>query len=103
MLKKRPLKVPAQPSSGVLGVAAAEVQSQRENATPWAINHRTGSGLLPLRPWLSRPAAPAGSGAAHAPVQRLQVELLGCLGGNKFHGRTLYRLRNRFAVAEVIL
>jgi hypothetical protein len=37
----------------VSGVAAAEVQSQRENATPWAINHRTGSGLLPLRPWLS--------------------------------------------------
>ena len=37
------------------------------------------------------------------PMQRLQVELLGCLGGNKFHRRTLYRLRNRFAVAEVIL
>jgi hypothetical protein len=35
------------------------------------------------------------------PMQRLQVELLGCLGGNKFHRRTLYRLRNRFAVAEV--
>jgi hypothetical protein len=36
-------------------------------------------------------------------MQRLQGELLGCLGGNKFHRRTLYRLRDRLAVAEVIL
>jgi hypothetical protein len=37
------------------------------------------------------------------PVQRLQVELLGCLGGDEFHRRALYRLGDRFAVAEIVL
>jgi hypothetical protein len=36
-------------------------------------------------------------------VQRLQVELLRRLRGNEFHRRALYRLGDRFAVAEVIL
>jgi hypothetical protein len=36
-------------------------------------------------------------------MQRLQVELVGCLGGDEFHHRPLYSLRDRFAVAEVIL
>src|SRR5262249_25349537 len=39
---------------------------------------------------------------AHA-VQRLQVELLGGLGRDELHGRTLHRLGNRLGVAEVIL
>ena len=37
------------------------------------------------------------------PVQRLQVELLGRLGGNEFHRRTLDRFGDGFGILEVIL
>jgi hypothetical protein len=36
-------------------------------------------------------------------VQGLQVELLGSLGGNEFHGRALHRLGNRLGITEVVL
>ena len=55
-----------------------------------------------MSPPCTRTVRRRAAGAPH-PMQRLHVELLGCLGGNEFHRRTLYRLRNRFAVAEVIL
>lgn len=38
-----------------------------------------------------------------APMQRLQVELVDTLGGNKAHGRTLHCLSHGFSVAEVVL
>jgi hypothetical protein len=38
---------------------------------------------------------------AHS-VQRLQVKLVGRLGGDKLHGRALHCLGNRFGVAEII-
>jgi hypothetical protein len=37
------------------------------------------------------------------PMRRLQVELLGCLGGDEFHRRPLHRLGDGFRVAEVVL
>jgi len=37
------------------------------------------------------------------PVQRLQVELAGRLGGNVFHRRALHRLGDCFRVAKVVL
>jgi hypothetical protein len=40
--------------------------------------------------------------SAH-PVQRLKVKLVGRLGGDELHRRTLHRLSNRFGVAEVVL
>ena len=36
-------------------------------------------------------------------MQRLQVELVGGLGCNKLHGRTLYRLGDGFRIAKVVL
>jgi hypothetical protein len=36
------------------------------------------------------------------PVQRLQVELLGRLGGDEFHCRALHCLGDRFRVAEIV-
>jgi len=35
-------------------------------------------------------------------VQRLQVKLIGCLGGNEFHRRALHCLGNRLRVAEIV-
>ena len=37
------------------------------------------------------------------PMQRLQIELLGRLGGDEFHRRALYRLGDCFCVAKVVL
>src|SRR5215510_15749445 len=37
------------------------------------------------------------------PVQRLQVKLIGGLGGDEFHRRALHSLGNRFRVAEIVL
>ncbi len=37
------------------------------------------------------------------PMQRLQVELVDTLGGNKAHGGTLHSLSHGFSIAEVIL
>src|ERR1700756_5190129 len=37
------------------------------------------------------------------PMERLQVELVGGLGRNEFHGRTLHRFSDRFGVAIVVL
>jgi len=34
------------------------------------------------------------------PMQRLQIELLGRLGGDEFHRRALYRLGDCFGVAK---
>jgi hypothetical protein len=36
-------------------------------------------------------------------VQCLQVELIGRLGGDKFHRRPLHRLRDCFGIAKVVL
>jgi len=36
-------------------------------------------------------------------MQRLQIELVGGLGGDELHRRTLHRLRDRFRIAIVIL
>jgi hypothetical protein len=36
-------------------------------------------------------------------MQRLQVELIGGLGGDEFHGWPLHCLGNRFGIAEVVL
>ena len=54
------------------------------------------------RIWLMMPVRWPDQPFTH-PVQRLQVELLGCLGGDEFHRRALYRLGDRFAVAEIVL
>jgi hypothetical protein len=35
-------------------------------------------------------------------MQRLQVELIGGLGGDEFHGRTLHRLGDRLRIAEIV-
>ena len=35
------------------------------------------------------------------PMQRLQIELVGRLGGDEFHRRALHRLGNRLRVAEI--
>src|SRR6516165_6663388 len=37
------------------------------------------------------------------PMQGLQIELVGGLGGDELHRRTLHRLRDRFRIAVVIL
>ena len=36
------------------------------------------------------------------PMQRLKVELVGALGGDELHGRTLHRFRDRLGIAIVI-
>jgi hypothetical protein len=36
-------------------------------------------------------------------VQRLQIQLIGALGGNEPHGGTLHRLGDRLRIAEVVL
>jgi hypothetical protein len=35
-------------------------------------------------------------------VQRLQVELIGRLGGDELHRRALHRLSNRLRIAEIV-
>ena len=40
---------------------------------------------------------------SRTPVSRLQVELIGCLGRNKLHRRTLHCLGDRFRIAEIVL
>ena len=37
------------------------------------------------------------------PMQRLQIELLGGLGRDELHGRTLHRFRDRLGIAIVVL
>ena len=69
---------------------------------PWPLSHRDPA-LQQESPDLIDDAGALADQTRSHPVQRLQVELLRRLRGNEFHRRALYRLGDRFAVAEVIL